>query len=179
MIILKSFARKDYENLSEYKKSILKEKRSNLAKDLIGKRAKVKKLLNDLDNKVEYLNQEDLKKYISGDRRSLEDINKIDLDRKSKVSSVRDSEYNKLLKTLRNKKDNIKKSVESLEDKVSSKSKQPIINKKASKFLNKKLLKYGGGGLLSAGIGLGAAKLYKNHKENTKKNSIKKQLSGK
>lgn len=42
MIILKLFAKKDYENLSDYKKSLLKEERSKLAKKLLKEREKTK-----------------------------------------------------------------------------------------------------------------------------------------
>lgn len=104
MIILKLFAKKDYENLSDYKKSLLKEERSKLAKKLLKEREKTKKLLGDLEGKAEYLNQEDLKKYVSGDRRTLEDINKADLDRKAKINTVRKDKYNKILDSYKKKK---------------------------------------------------------------------------
>lgn len=183
MIILKLFAKKDYENLSDYKKSLLKEERSKLAKKLLKEREKTKKLLGDLEGKAEYLNQEDLKKYVSGDRRTLEDINKADLDRKTKINNVRNDRYNKILDSYKKKKNIIKNSIESLEEKIPTETtatKETVKkdSKLLKKLLNKKLLKYGGGSLLlAAGTGLGV-KLYKNHKENSKKDLIKKKLSG-
>lgn len=184
MIILKLFAKKDYENLSDYKKSLLKEERSKLAKKLLKEREKTKKLLGDLEGKAEYLNQEDLKKYVSGDRRTLEDINKADLDRKAKINTVRKDKYNKILDSYKKKKNIIKNSIESLKEETPTeittvrKAIETTNNKLPKKFLNKKLLKYGGGSLLLAtGTGLGV-KLYRNHKENSKKDLMKKKLSG-
>ena len=51
MIILKLFARKDYENLNDYKKSLLKEERSRLAKKLLKDREKAKKIFRRLRRK--------------------------------------------------------------------------------------------------------------------------------